>query len=510
MSSAFNIPEHADVIIVGSGLAGLQCGVILSRHGYRVVVVEKGARVGGTLQSFSYKGTTYSTGLHYLGSLDKGQILHRLFQYFNLFDGILYQRMDASGFDVFEIGGKQYKFPMGWKAFRNYMKSCFPHEKEAIDQYVEAVEMVLEEQELFMLKAPSVSTKPEKPSQSVNAWDFICSLTSNKELRQVLSALNFVYAGEKEVTPWYVHALINHYFISSSYRIVGRSDQIPEKLTAEIIKNGGQVLVKHEVDQLLFDDHHITEICCTNGVRLQADHIISNVHPATTIQLCEPGKVRKSFINRLRQKTDTLSSFALYLKLKPGKFPYRNANFNYYGSGEVWYASHYDAAKWPEHFFMHFPVNENNAKWVDHLSVVTHMRFEEVAQWKDLPTTKRGHDYERFKEEKSKKLLALVLQQFPEMEPLIEDYTSATPLTFRDYVGSPTGSMYGTLRDYRSPLTSFVGARTKVPNLYFTGQNLNLHGLMGVSISALITCAEFVDLQELLNEINDQKSQPQE
>ncbi len=510
MTSAFNIPEHTDVIIVGSGLAGLQCGVILSRHGYRVKVLEKGAHVGGTLQSFLFKGTAFSTGLHYLGSLDNGQTLHRIFQYFNLFDGIQYQRMNASGFDVFEIGGKQYKFPMGWEAFRKYMKGCFPQEKEAIDRYIKAIEMVLEEQELFMLKTPSISTKLEKPSQSVNAWDFICSLTTNKELRQVLSALNFVYAGEKELTPLYVHALINHYFISSSYRVVGRSDQIPKKLTHEIIQNGGQVLVNHEVNQLLFNNHRISEISCTNGVRLQADHIISNVHPATTMQLCEPGKVRKSFVNRLQQKTDTLSSFALYLKLKPGKFRYRNANFNYYRSGEVWYASNYDVTNWPEHFFMHFPVNENNPMWVDHVSVVTHMRFEEVAQWKDLPTSKRGQDYEQFKEAKSKKLLSLVVQQFPEMESLIEDFTSATPLTFRDYVGSPTGSMYGTLRDYKSPLTSYVGVRTKVPNLYFTGQNLNLHGVMGVSISALLTCAEFVDLQELLNEINDQKSKPKE
>jgi len=97
----------------------------------------------------------------------------------------------------------------------------------------------------------------------------------------------------------------------------------------------------------------------------------------------------------------------------------------------------------------------------------------------------------------------LVLLQFPELENLITDYTTATPLTFREYVGSPTGSMYGTLRDYKFPLASYVGVRTKIHNLYFTGQNLNLHGVMGVSISALLTCAEFVDLPELLNEIND-------
>jgi all-trans-retinol 13,14-reductase len=151
---------------------------------------------------------------------------------------------------------------------------------------------------------------------------------------------------------------------------------------------------------------------------------------------------------------------------------------------------------------MHFPAGES--KTVDHVSVVTYMKFDEVLNWAHLPVGKRGADYKAFKERKARQLLALVIEQFPEFEEAIEGYTVATPLTYRDYIGSPTGSMYGTLRDYRNALSSYIGARTKIPNLYLTGQNLNLHGLMGVSMSTLLTCSEFVDLQTLLNEINDQ------
>lgn len=495
-----------DIIILGSGLAGLQCGVILGRYGYKVLVLEKNNHIGGTLQTFLHKGIHFSTGMHYIGSLDEGQVLNRIFRYFNLFDGIAYHRMDENGFEVFNIGGQPFEFPMGWTAFEKHMTSRFPQETTAIQQYIKAVESVIKEQELFNLEMPSGTMGIEKPSQSVNAWDFICSLTQDKELRQVLSAMNFVYAGDKNATPWYVHALINHYFINSSYRIVGPSDQIPNKLRQQIEQTGGEVLTKHEVSKLEFNDDQLSVVHCTNGQQFETKKIISNIHPATTMQLIGPDSIKKSFRKRLEQKTDTLSSFVLYLRLKPGQFPYRNSNYNFYQSSDVWYASRYDAKNWPEHFFMHFPVNEPDPQWVDHLSVVTHMRFEEVSQWKDLASHDRGKDYQQFKQEKSEKLLALVIRQFPELEDLVIDYTAATPLTFHDYIGSPTGSMYGTLRDFNSPLTSFVGVRTKVPSLLFTGQNLNLHGVMGVSISALLTCAEFVDLQELLNHINDQKS----
>lgn len=494
-----------DFIIIGSGLAGLQCGVILGRNGFKVLILEKNDQIGGTLQSFKHKGINYSTGLHYVGSLDEGQVLHRIFKYFNLFDGIKYHRMDELGFDIFIIGGKKYALPIGWDSYGRYLYKCFPEEIQAIDAYIKAVADVLEEQELFKLQLPAPGWGKNKPSQSVNAWDFICSLTQNEELRQVFGALNFVYAGDKEMTPWYVHALINHYFISSSFRVVGPTNQIPDKLKAEFVKAGGLILTNHQVTDLIVEADLVTGVRCGNGSIYTAKKVISNMHPGATMDLIDPRKIKRSFRNRLKEKQDTLSSFALYLKIKPNSFKYQNANFNYYPTGDVWYASSYDPEKWPEHFFMHFPVNSANPEWVDHLSVVTHMRFDEVSKWKDLDLKGRGEAYQKFKRDKAQQLLELVYTQFPEIKGLILDYTTATPLTFRDYVGSPTGSMYGTQRDYRSPLASYVGVRTKLNNLFFTGQNLNLHGVMGVSISALLTCAEFVDLPTLLNEINEHK-----
>jgi all-trans-retinol 13,14-reductase len=37
--------------------------------------------------------------------------------------------------------------------------------------------------------------------------------------------------------------------------------------------------------------------------------------------------------------------------------------------------------------------------------------------------------------------------------------------------------------------------------LYLTGQNLNLHGILGVTISALTTCGAFTDLATLVQKI---------
>ena len=68
-----------DVIVIGSGLGGLICARQLAKAGRSVLVLERHTQPGGCLQSYRRDGITFDTGLHYVGGLDEGQSLHRLF-----------------------------------------------------------------------------------------------------------------------------------------------------------------------------------------------------------------------------------------------------------------------------------------------------------------------------------------------------------------------------------------------------------------------------------------------
>ena len=46
-------------VIIGSGLGGLACGVMLARNGYDVTVLEQGAQIGGCLQCFNRGGVKF-------------------------------------------------------------------------------------------------------------------------------------------------------------------------------------------------------------------------------------------------------------------------------------------------------------------------------------------------------------------------------------------------------------------------------------------------------------------
>ena len=71
-----------DVIIIGAGLGGLECGYIMSKKGYNVCILEKHFQVGGCLQTFKRGATTFDTGFHFVGGLSDGQPLNRLFKRF--------------------------------------------------------------------------------------------------------------------------------------------------------------------------------------------------------------------------------------------------------------------------------------------------------------------------------------------------------------------------------------------------------------------------------------------
>ena len=137
------------------------------------------------------------------------------------------------------------------------------------------------------------------------------------------------------------------------------------------------------------------------------------------------------------------------------------------------------------------------------VTILTYMQFEEVAQWAGAQVGKRGQDYVDFKLQKAEKLLELVFRKFPELKGAIDHMEISTPLTYQDYTGIPEGSLYGIERDYRNPLMTSVLPNTKIPNFYFTGQNTNLHGVLGVTIGAVATCGNILGPEYLMKKMQN-------
>jgi all-trans-retinol 13,14-reductase len=121
------------------------------------------------------------------------------------------------------------------------------------------------------------------------------------------------------------------------------------------------------------------------------------------------------------------------------------------------------------------------------------MYHREVEQWKETRVGRRGDDYLSYKNQKAEACIRLASEHIPNLTNAIEQIHTSTSLTYRDYTGTPHGTAYGIRKDYNRLMTTLLSPRTPVPNLFLTGQNLNLHGVLGVSMTSFFTCAEIVD-----------------
>jgi len=146
-------------------------------------------------------------------------------------------------------------------------------------------------------------------------------------------------------------------------------------------------------------------------------------------------------------------------------------------------------------------VPKKNMAFAESGVLISYMQFSEVEKWRDTNIEKRGEDYKMFKETKKEILLGQLENDFPGIKNNIKEVYASSPLTLRDYTGTKDGSMYGILKDKNYLEKTFVSHKTKIPNLFFTGQNINLHGILGVAVSALITCSEFVELKGVVKDI---------
>lgn len=501
--------KHYDVVIIGSGLGGLVSSIILAKEGYSVCVLEKNNQFGGNLQTFVRDKTIFDTGIHYLGGLSEGQNLYRYFKYIGIMDSLNLKKMDEDGYDIISFEDVNMEFPhaQGYENFTNQLVKFFPEEREAIKKYCEAIISTCDTFPLYNLSAEG---RYDNDILSVNAKDFIASLTDNKMLQAVFAGSNFLYAGCGEKSPFYVHALTVNTYMQSSWRCINGGSQITKQLIKQLKKYGGDVFKYKDVNRLVVEDNAITTAKMKDGTSVTGKYFISNIDPKVTLKLAGENHFRKAFVNRISSLEGSISAFSLYVVFKPKTFKYLNKNYYHCkNSSEVWDAQDYNEENWPKAFMASMNASKKDDGWAEGMTFITYMKYSDLESWKDTFNTvadvnNRGESYDDFKTRKTNRFLKEIEKKFPGIKDCIKSVHTSTPLSYRDYIGGYNGNMYGYEKDCENPMKTFIPSKTKLDNLYLTGQSINMHGVLGVTIGAVVTCSEILGKDYLVNKINQE------
>jgi len=82
----------------------------------------------------------------------------------------------------------------------------------------------------------------------------------------------------------------------------------------------------------------------------------------------------------------------------------------------------------------------------------------------------------------------------PRIAARVTDLEVATPLTIRDQVHTPVGSLYGIKR---RPGDHVLGSRTRAEGLYLAGQSVMAPGIVGAMVSSFVACGTILGHQRI-------------
>ena len=425
------------------------------------------------MQSYQRGRLSFDTGLHYIGGLAEGQQLHSIFSHLGLMK-LPWVRLDADGFDRVTIGHQTFPMAEGYNHFARTLSEYFPKEKEGLRKYVE-----------LMRHLPSM-----EEIGPVNAYDWMKSLFRDSLLINVLSGSAIKIELRRESLPLFTFAHGMSSYIGSSWRLRGGGHLIVNALVDDINRMGGKVVCHAEVNKLEEKDGRIVAARCSKGDVYEGDVFISDVHPQVTFGWLDESKVIKNmFRRRINAMENSTGILTVSLVLKKGVLPYFNHNKYYYRKPNVWTFSEDVGGVGGVMVSCRVPEEGDYARQIDLMTPVSWKLFE---AWEHTTVGHRGETYDMLKNHLADECIHLAERVVPELGSMVEKRYISTPLTYRDYTLSPCGSAYGVRKDCRNILMTTLSPRTSIPNLLLTGQSLMLHGVEGVTMTALQTCGELL------------------
>tara|TARA_R110002167_G_scaffold20802_3_gene75908 strand:- start:697 stop:2250 length:1554 start_codon:yes stop_codon:yes gene_type:complete len=499
--------DEFDVIVIGSGMGGMTTAAALSRFDHKVLLLEQAHTIGGLTHSFTRNGFTWDVGLHYCGTFGSDQFAGRILDW--LSGGTIEFRSIGTVYDTLHFPDDvEISVGRPAEAYKMELKDRFPDNAAEIDAYFEAL-MAAEE------AAQMVGAERAMPDQfrSASHWwnrrkierwcgrttsEVIENLITEPQLAAILSAQWGTYGGKPKEASFAVHALVMGHYLEGAAYPLGGAAAIAKGLVPVIEASGGSARAGTPVSELLIEDGKAVGVLTSTGQKFRSGSIVSAIGAGETVKLLLPEYLRQEgWAKEISTFKPSVCHFEVYIGFEGdiSKHGATRANHWFYESWDTNDSIWTGAADDPlQMMFVSFPSLKDPShdpgpakRHTCDMMVLADWSI--VADFADGGAVERASEWSALKERIEAQMLAFFARKFPALAPLITYHELGTPLATAAFTGHNNGGFYGIETTPRRMLSEAFNARTPIPGLFLSGQDVMSPGIAGALAGGMFGAA---------------------
>lgn len=499
--------SSCDAIVIGSGIGGLACACALTRCGLRVLVLERHFTAGGLTQTFSREGFTWAVGLHYLGDMGERGSARKIMDW--LSGGALRFAPSGPVYDTVHLpDGFEFQFARPQAALMAELMERFPASQAEIAAFFDAL-LHAERAGRHLFEQRAMPALLAKATALVHHADIdrwwgrtteavLQEMISDPRLRAVLAAQRGDYGPDPRESSFGLHAVIMRHYMQGAYFPIGGAAAIARTLVPVIAAGGGEVRTRAAVTEILIEHSSVAGVRLKNGIELRCPLVFSDAGAHNTVNHLLPAPLRESaWAREINALHPSACHIGLYLGFK-GDIRSRGAtasNHWFYESLDIAGGLWHDPAQQSSApaLYVTFPsLKDPMSEELDQhptAELVAFTDWDVFSRWEGTSLGRRPSDYQALKTTITRHLTEQFGRHFPALAPLVVHSELSTPLSTVAFTGAEQGAVYGLEPSPRRFLSSSLRAKTPVPGLYLTGQDVGSAGITGAMMGGMLAAA---------------------
>lgn len=482
--------KQYDVIVIGSGNAGLSAAATLTQNGFHALVLERNLLPGGCATSFCRGRFEFETSLHELASVGTADNPGSIRKLFASYGADVNWKTEGNAFRVIAGGENGYDvtMPAGTEAFCEKMECEVPGSRDSIETVFEYAAKV--DKALAYLS----QGKPDPDVMMTEHADFM--RMASHSVDECLNAFNMPEKARNILKTYWMYLGASteefdfaHYILMVSRYINGypampemKSHELSLALEKAIRENGGDIWYNTEVTELVVKDGKACGVKIGDDV-IFSDYVVANCFPDTVYtKMLAKEEVPKSANRLINARKKGSLFFTVYLGLNRSAEELGIKDYSVFLFDTPSSVEQYAACQDTE--TSSFIVNCLNQVLPESSPEGTCTLFFTTLLSEAAWGTVEPENYKKVKNRIAGRMIETYEKKTGiSVKPYIEEIVIAAPPTFSRYLNTPNGTPYGyEAQPWDTMITRIMSAKKEqfTPNLYFAGA----HGERSVGYSS--------------------------